>query len=104
MSNSWDNKKKYIRFVAFCFLEQAIFFIYLFWVILSFLPSAIVSADWLPLNADCRNNTGLRKRQFLELEELVRERGKPHFKVFRYSFSGAIPIFFNRFKSDSILV
>ena len=26
------------------------------------------------------------------------------FKVFRYSFSEAIPIFFNRFKSDFILV
>ena len=29
---------------------------------------------------------------------------KTSFKVFRYSFSKAIPIFFNRFKSDFILV
>ena len=28
----------------------------------------------------------------------------PHVKVFGYSFSEAIPIFFNRFNSDFILV
>ena len=40
---------------------------------------------------------GLKKKRDLRSASIV-------IKVFRYSFSEAIPIFFNRFKSDFILV
>ena len=39
-----------------------------------------------------------------EKTEMILEGSILALKVFRYSFSEAVPIFFNRFKSDFILV
>ena len=58
---------------------------------------------WLPLYDDAEiNNNTLAVAFSLAFLEL-RLRNEEAIKVFRYSFSEAISIFFNRYKSDFIL-
>ena len=51
-------------------------------------------------DASAKTENGVSLNDYLETGPAL----LPELKVFRYSFSEAMPIFFNRFKSDFILV